>query len=953
MKIKSIHLENIKSYVNETFDFQEGINCILGLNGSGKSTLIESIGIAIFNFNRYANLSQMIRYGQSKGIIEVVFEANDERDYQIIRVIRPKSNTVKIIDCTNQEELYSGTSEVYHFIKNVLKVSRTKEFSKMFEEIIAVPQGQFVNAFLENPAKRKENFDKLFDLHIYKDLNGKTKELLDYVKETRTVPLEKEIAHLTGEISLLDDKKQAKGLLEKEISEIEGHLTESQNQFNTTKTAKEELEQIQKDMEQKQTEVTLTKEKINHYTQKENELKQTIILDEKAVALVEQSKKGYMKYQETQRNLVTYEEKQEQYQVLEKEMQQKEASIRVYDANLNHYEELKKQALQIIQDKQDELARLNQEIVVLEGNIVAYKEQEEQASNDFQSDKEKLNQEKEQLLSMLQRVRDFETRNLHIDHFPAEAIEGIVQIQEEKNKELQENQSKKQQLHQLEKQKIQYQIEIDSAIANSQLTVDGTCPFLKEKCKNIKEGSLNLYFEKRVATYNALLEEVTTQLEQIKKEVLDEKEVAIELERLDNKKSLVLESRKKEQNLQKDILSWFEENELQMDEKKDPLNQAKEYIEMQLNENSQKQTIHEETRTEIVDIQSKKNTSVFQLTNHQTQLKQLQTEIHKAKKQQEDNQNKIYFDQKRKDAEIAAISDIQKTLEQDKNTKAIIDQLKKQLVELEQEKTMYLENIGRSKEYSKTKKMLDQTLQEKQNEEKKLDQTAQLLTDLTNRFNLEKLEELKQVYQELIAKISALKTTAFEKKQQNKALEKEIEEMEAKQNLLNQKQNEANHYSRIRDFFEKMRKIYTNLPMQLSQSYREYISTLATGIYRRISKENVRLVIKEDYLVQLIDDGKENNIKEIDQLSGGEQMSVAIAIRLSMLRQLSGLDIYFLDEPTINLDYERRSRIASVIQDIAGELSQLFVISHDDTFDDITQSIIKIEKENNISHLER
>ena len=58
------------------------------------------------------------------------------------------------------------------------------------------------------------------------------------------------------------------------------------------------------------------------------------------------------------------------------------------------------------------------------------------------------------------------------------------------------------------------------------------------------------------------------------------------------------------------------------------------------------------------------------------------------------------------------------------------------------------------------------------------------------------------------------------------------------------------------------------------------------------------------------------------------------------------------DEPTINLDYERRMMVGEVVKDISSELKQLFVISHDDTFESITDNNIKICKVNNNSLLE-
>lgn len=88
------------------------------------------------------------------------------------------------------------------------------------------------------------------------------------------------------------------------------------------------------------------------------------------------------------------------------------------------------------------------------------------------------------------------------------------------------------------------------------------------------------------------------------------------------------------------------------------------------------------------------------------------------------------------------------------------------------------------------------------------------------------------------------------------------------------------------------------------------------------------------------------------QLSGGEQMSAALAVRLALLKQMTGIDVAFFDEPTSNMDGERHDNLADQMMNIRG-FSQLFVISHDDTFERSTQNIIRITKDNGVSQWER
>jgi exonuclease SbcC len=106
-----------------------------------------------------------------------------------------------------------------------------------------------------------------------------------------------------------------------------------------------------------------------------------------------------------------------------------------------------------------------------------------------------------------------------------------------------------------------------------------------------------------------------------------------------------------------------------------------------------------------------------------------------------------------------------------------------------------------------------------------------------------------------------------------------------------------------------------------------------------------RLHWNEDYGITLEVDGHE---RQFAQLSGGEQMSAALSVRLALLREMSDIDVAFFDEPTTNLDETRRESLARQILEIKG-FRQLFVISHDDTFEQSTENLVRIQKINGVS----
>ena len=70
-------------------------------------------------------------------------------------------------------------------------------------------------------------------------------------------------------------------------------------------------------------------------------------------------------------------------------------------------------------------------------------------------------------------------------------------------------------------------------------------------------------------------------------------------------------------------------------------------------------------------------------------------------------------------------------------------------------------------------------------------------------------------------------------------------------------------------------------------------------------------------------------------------MAAALSVRLALLKQLTDIRIAFFDEPTTNMDAERRENFAQQIGRIA-HFDQLFVISHDDTFDSYVDNVITL-----------
>ncbi|MDP3780445.1 MAG: SbcC/MukB-like Walker B domain-containing protein, partial [Nitrosopumilaceae archaeon] len=116
----------------------------------------------------------------------------------------------------------------------------------------------------------------------------------------------------------------------------------------------------------------------------------------------------------------------------------------------------------------------------------------------------------------------------------------------------------------------------------------------------------------------------------------------------------------------------------------------------------------------------------------------------------------------------------------------------------------------------------------------------------------------------------------------------------------------------------------------ISSKASEYLMLLNTKIHRILLSEKTREVSITCY--------SKNEALEIESLSGGEQVGVAIALRLAMAHLLgaSNLKFMILDEPTTHLDEERRRSLVSVFSQLSDITSgnskiplQLIIITHD------------------------
>ncbi|MBD3338060.1 MAG: hypothetical protein GF353_03055, partial [Candidatus Lokiarchaeota archaeon] len=213
---------------------------------------------------------------------------------------------------------------------------------------------------------------------------------------------------------------------------------------------------------------------------------------------------------------------------------------------------------------------------------------------------------------------------------------------------------------------------------------------------------------------------------------------------------------------------------------------------------------------------------------------------------------------------------------------------------------------------------------------------------LETEFSSSELKALDDQIKNLIDKRGKVRNKINISKERSEQIEiklKKLQEEEKKQHKL-VKKREWTEYSK--NFVETIRNWFKEAGPKITEALLSRINQLGTELYRELmDKDSIILELKNDYNVILI---TQENEKEYTQLSGGEQMAAALAVRLAILKLLTKIDFAFFDEPTTNLDFEKRINLAKCIQKIKG-FTQLFVISHDDTFEENADFVVQFSKD--------
>jgi len=513
-----------------------------------------------------------------------------------------------------------------------------------------------------------------------------------------------------------------------------------------------------------------------------------------------------------------------------------------------------------------------------------------------------------------------------------------------------------------------------------------------DKYKRIKDNILS--YQKELRTKIATLEGRTEDLEQKENELKDYKEKVTLFENEINKITLEVEEKKKIYLTEKEKTDLIDKKRTELLKLKSELNSKKENIERQ-------KIIAKEKEEEIVSLKEKVSLIKSELketdfTKTKEELKLAEEKIvaieenlqkvierqsafnQKSRGSEEiiqkitsldicptcEQQVTIEYKEKVKQREDAKVKTIQEQLSKlqelkEKRQKELY-QLKKRIEELNnelsEEKILLLKKkqvIEYEERIAMSKQIIDRTIKESQETEKQI-------LDIQ-----EKISGVKDVEEEYLKARKKLETTSDELKQKeimlaekkreqqsiNEVMQRLILEIEKKK----ESRVELNKTRQVKEWMLKyfLSVIYLMEKQIMLKIHQEFNETFQDWFNTLIEDENLNVRLDESFSPMINQNGYETTI---DNLSGGEKTSVALAYRLALNKVINNFistiktkDLLILDEPTDGFSTEQLDRVRDVLEKI--NIKQIILVSHEPKMESYVEHIVRVHKEEHVSRV--
>ena len=409
MILKSLKLQNIRSYIDQTLELSKSSTLLSGDIGSGKSTILLAIEFALFGTSRPdLPAESLLRKGSTEGSVELVFEI-ENKPITIKRSLKKSKDSIKqtaghlIVNSTKKDLMPIELKAEIISLLGYPEESLNKNKNYVFRYTVYTPQEEMKLILQEHPEIRLDTLRKIFNVDKYKKireniyyylkeikikstiLDTKTENFEQKQKQHQEVIVQKEELE-TQNTSLLSQIKELKEKIINKKSQIEEFEEKNKNSLKL----KNELENARSLIKEKKEQSQLSQQKQQQLSKDIQQFPSFPSLEElnQQLALLEQQQRSNITKKTTletkiqncqdqvsdiQQEIINfdqtkklYEEKKQEQFLLEKELQNKSSFLEKKETiqeNLNELSQLYHKTFALNQqakETKENISRLDQ-----------------------------------------------------------------------------------------------------------------------------------------------------------------------------------------------------------------------------------------------------------------------------------------------------------------------------------------------------------------------------------------------------------------------------------------------------------------------------------------------------------------------------------------------------------------------------------------------------------------
>src|SRR6266581_187792 len=513
---------------------------------------------------------------------------------------------------------------------------------------------------------------------------------------------------------------------------------------------------------------------------------------------------------------------------------------------------------------------------------------------------------------------------------------------------------------------------IEGYVKSRAQSAGGQCPLLHETCLNIKQrgiASLESYFDSLLTEEHAQLAEVSQQQSLVETRIGQIKKYADALSRLgqyvverdraaEHVQRLAFEITRSEREVSslehelealKLINQQIAAAKAAHDESEQADQQVRELVGLrkqleQLQEQAQQRAIDLQERQQDVDALQESAGQLAEVKKQLTSLNDPRSRsraLYEVIKQEPTFQQQVQTEQQKLQEAEQQIQALNKQLEEYAELDVNVGRQEHARQQSRKGYQTYLQNEQTARLLPELEQTYEQMLSASQVAQQALQEAEETYLKAKAAFSEQELIQVNEMHKKLHGDLERLAEAMSNLQRHMNELEQKIARAEERLIELEEAQKEYRTLEELYAMMEQFRKVIKEAAPHVLKAMLADISAEANRIFGEIMGDrSAQLSWQNDYEIIL---RRQSVNRTFAQLSGGEQMSAALSVRLALLKKLSNLNIAFFDEPTQNMDELRRVNLAEQIRRVRG-FDQLIVISHDDTFEQGLDSLVRLRK---------